>query len=355
MTTMQGLQVGDARAHVPEGGRTLPLIVEAPEPGLALAPWLAAHHEAVMAARLEHGALLFRGFAVDDAAAFEAAARVIAPDLKQEYLGTSPRRKLSDCVFTSTELPPHYPIPQHAEMSFYYDKAPHSLFFWCPTPAASGGATPVTDLRRVWARLDPAVRQRFEQRGVCHIRGYQGPRARLRLDVFQFKRWDEVYGSEDKSAVEAIARTTGDELLWRRGDRLQLYSRHPAFRDHPESGERAWFNHVQVMHLAATPHELARQGRLLGRLRLRAGAWLLTTIAGVKRALIPAPRQSWHATYADGGEIAAADVRHVCDAIWAETTVMPWQRADVLAIDNRCVAHGRTPFTGERLVAVAWA
>ena len=93
---------------------------------------------------------------------------MIAPDLQCEYLGQSPRRKLSNYVFTSTELPPHYPIPQHAEMSFYYDRAPHSLFFWCATASRFGGATPLTDLRRVVQALDPEVREAFEQRGVRH-------------------------------------------------------------------------------------------------------------------------------------------------------------------------------------------
>jgi alpha-ketoglutarate-dependent taurine dioxygenase len=346
--------IGGAHCTLPPG-RSLPLIVEAPEPGTALAPWLRQHHDAVMAARRLHGALMLRGFAVGEAVDFEAAARVIAPDLKDQYLGTSPRTRLTPCVFTSTELPPHYPIPQHAEMSFYHERAPHSVFFWCARASATGGATPVTDLRKVWAALNPRVREAFEARGVRHIRGYKGPQSRLNLDVFQFKRWHEVYDTEDRAEVEAIAQLTGDEIHWGPKDRLTLYSTHPAMRDHPETGERAWFNHVQVMHLSATPHELARQGWAMKRPRLLALAAFLKLIAETKRLLLPAARQSWHATYGDGGEIPPTDVRHVCDTIWAQTTVMPWQQGDVLAIDNRCVAHGRTPYTGDRLVAVAWA
>lgn len=333
----------------------LPLIITASEAGTALAPWLREHHKEVMAARRQHGALCFRGFAVDEAQAFEDAARVIAPDLQCEYLGQSPRRKLSDYVFTSTELPPHYPIPQHAEMSFYYDRAPHSLFFWCATASRVGGATPLTDLRRVYQALDPEVREAFEQRGVRHIRAYEGPHAGRSWDVFQFKRWHEVYGTEDKSEVERIAAEAGDEVIWGPNDRLTLYSTHPAVRAHPETGEMAWFNHSQVMHLAATPHELLRQARLLKSPRLLAAATALKAIATAKHRLLPASKQSYHVTFADGGEIPVRYIRHVCDVIWDHSVVLPWQRGDVLAIDNASVAHGRTPFRGERLVAVAWA
>ncbi|WP_052367964.1 TauD/TfdA family dioxygenase [Algiphilus aromaticivorans] len=340
---------------LPDSERGLPLCVTAPAPGTVLADWIAERHDAVMAARRKHGALRFRGFAVDQAQAFEDAARVIAPDLQCEYLGQSPRRKLSDYVFTSTELPPHYPIPQHAEMSFYFDRAPHSLFFWCPTPSAVGGATPLTDLRRVYRDLDPVVREAFETRGVRHIRAYKGPKAKHNFDVFQFKRWHEVYGTTDKAEVERIAHEAGDELVWDDDDRLTLYSTHPAVRAHPETGEMAWFNHSQVMHLAATPHELARQARLLGSPRLFASAAALKLIAVAKHRLLPADRQSYHVTYADGGEIPSSHIRHVCDVVWRNTVVQPWQRGDVLAIDNASVAHGRQPFQGERLVAVAWA
>lgn len=333
----------------------LPLVISAPAPGTVLADWLGERREAVMAARRRHGALCFRGFAVDEAQAFEDAARVIAPDLQCEYLGQSPRRKLSDYVFTSTELPPHYPIPQHAEMSFYYDRAPHSLFFWCPKPSAVGGATPLTDLRRVYRDLDPTVREAFESRGVRHIRAYKGPNAGHNFDIFQFKRWHEVYGTTDKAEVERIAREAGDELVWDDDDRLTLYSTHPAVRAHPETGEKAWFNHSQVMHLAATPHELARQARLLKSPRLLGAAAGLKLIAVAKHRLLPAEKQSYHVTYADGGEIPSRYIRHVCDVVWRNTVVQPWQRGDVLAIDNASAAHGRQPFRGDRLVAVAWA
>ena len=43
-----------------------------------------------------HGALLFRGFDVADAPAFERVARAIDAELKNEYLGTSPRNALTE-------------------------------------------------------------------------------------------------------------------------------------------------------------------------------------------------------------------------------------------------------------------
>lgn len=43
------------------------------------------------------------------------------------------------------------------------------------------------------------------------------------------------------------------------------------------------------------------------------------------------------------------------DAVWKHLVVIPWQRGDVIAIDNYAVSHGRLPYAGPRNVAVAWA
>ncbi|MGV2480312.1 UNVERIFIED_CONTAM: TauD/TfdA family dioxygenase, partial [Salmonella enterica subsp. enterica serovar Weltevreden] len=108
-----------------------------------------------------------------------------------EYLGTSPRDALTDFVFSASELPGYYPIPQHCEMTFTRTP-PRRIFFWCGVqPRAGGGETPMVDFRRVWADLDPAVRERFVQRGLRIVRNYSGPDTGDK-DLWQLKRWDEM-------------------------------------------------------------------------------------------------------------------------------------------------------------------
>jgi hypothetical protein len=71
-----------------------------------LCAWLRDNAEWVQDRLTEHGAILFRGFPVFDAATFERVARGVDDELKNEYLGTSPRNGLTDYVFTASELPP---------------------------------------------------------------------------------------------------------------------------------------------------------------------------------------------------------------------------------------------------------
>ena len=340
---------------LPQGKNGLPLLVEpaGDKSPAALADWLAENREWAERMLLEHGALLFRGFAIDSPADFERVARGIAPKLENEYLGTSPRDALTDYVFSASELPGYYPIPQHCEMTFTKNP-PRRIFFWCETPPrAPGGETPLVDFRRVLADLDPGVRERFERRGLRIIRNYQGP-SRRKTDLLQLKRWHEMFLTTDRDAVSARARAEGFEPHWYDGDSLALISEHDAVRPHPETGDPVWFNHAQVFHLSTGPAELRRIFRRRPELR-RLGWLALASLLTLAKRRLPAERQALHCTHRDGGEIARGDMEHVRDAIWKNLVVQPWQRGDVVAIDNAAIGHGRLPYRGPRKVAVCWA
>ena len=62
-----------------------------PKGAMVAAAWLGSRRETLAAKLLAHGAILLRGFSVDEPIDFERVARAIAPDLKKDYLGTSPR------------------------------------------------------------------------------------------------------------------------------------------------------------------------------------------------------------------------------------------------------------------------
>lgn len=336
--------------------RTLPLVVEpAGDPSAdALVAWLAAERETVATRLREAGALLFRGFAIGDAAAFERVARAVDPELQREYLGTSPRDALTPYVFTASELPGHYPIPQHAEMTFL-PQPPRRLFFCALRPNdGPGGETPLADLRAVYRDLDPAVRERWEARGVRIVRNYGGPEGRGRRDPRQLKRWDEMFGTTDRAAIEATCRAHGMEPTWRHDGRLRLVSTQPAVRSHPATGEKVWYNHAHVFHGTAGPQEYRRIATRLGAWPWRGWQAAATAVRWWEGRRDPEDA-AMHVTFADGGAIADADFDAVRDALWRHMVFPRWERGDVVAIDNASVSHGRMPYRGERLVAVAWA
>lgn len=345
-------------APAPGGSATLPVLVT---PGRsttapALADWMKHNVDWVQSQLRTHGALLFRGFGVEEADDFETIARAVAPELKNEYLGTSPRDavKPGGYVFSASELPGHYPIPEHCEMTFTRTP-PQRIFFSCLIePAEGSGETPLVDFRKVWRDLDPAVRERFATRRIRIIRNYSGPDENGR-DLFQLKRWDEMFQTRDKAEVERIARREGFTPVWKDNDRLALISEHDAMRPHPETGEPVWFNHAQVFHLSAAPGEFKRIARRRPTPR-HIGLWLFSSLlVGWKKLRYKSEDQAMHVTWADGSEIAGADMEAVRDAIWKHLAVVSWKKGDVVAIDNNAIGHGRLPYRGPRKVVVSWA
>jgi alpha-ketoglutarate-dependent taurine dioxygenase len=337
---------------------SLPLLVEPSHPaeGLtALTERLLASPQWARERLLAHGALLFRGFGVGSAPDVERLARAIEPELANDYLGTSPRDAVTPYVFNASELPPYYPIPQHIEMSFVA-RPPRTLFFACLVePQGPGGETPLVDFRAVLRDLEPGVRARFERLGVRNVRNYDGPASPKTRDLWKLKRWDEMFGTTDRKAVERRAQDSGFQVQWKPHDRLALVNTQPATRPHPETGEPVWFNHAQVFHPSAAAGEYRRIARRGGpRLRYLGLAALAEAMTLLKRLGRPED-QAMYCSYGDGSPIGRGELEAVREAIWKNMVFPRWRRGDVLAIDNRAIAHGRMPYRGPRHIVVAWA
>jgi alpha-ketoglutarate-dependent taurine dioxygenase len=335
---------------------SLPLVVEPADDQSvhALVRWIGEDPSRFHDLMRKHGAVLLRGFAVDTAEDFERVALAIDRDLGTEYLGTSPREVLTKHVFTASELPPFYPIPQHCEMSFLRNP-PRRVFFYCMVAPRTGGETPLVDFRKVLAAMDPAVRRRFEERGVRNIRNYSGPASSRNLDPFQLKRWHEMFQTTDRAVVEGKCAEQGFRATWGPSGNLRLINEQPATRKHPDTGEDVWFNHSQVFHASTGASELRRIWQKRRDLRSLVLSEVARAAMGLKRLRQAPEALAMHCTYGDGTEIPEADMEHVRDVIWQHMVVFPWRRGDVVAIDNASVAHGRLPFRGPRTVAVAWA
>ncbi len=342
-----------------DGSDGLPLVIEPSGDATdrTLASWLEHNRDTLLGQLHERGALLFRGFDIDQPEAFERVILALDPDLKDEYLGTSPRSGLTQYVFTASELPGWYPIPQHCEMSFL-PTPPQRLFFGCLVAPnngqGGGGETPLVDFRRVLEQLDPDVRRRFEERGIRTIRNY-GPPGSGRFNLWQLKPWDAMFGTTDRSVVEDKCRQEGIRFEWRSGGGLRLTGESPAVTVHPTQGTAAWFNHLQVFHIGSGPAEYKRIYRFRGGLR----PWFLwrfsQTMVALKRWFGRSENHTLHCTYADGEEIPDADIEHVRDVIWDNMVVFPWKPGDVVAIDNFSVSHGRLPYKGPRQIVVSWS
>lgn len=334
---------------------TLPLLIT-PQNGnhskQQLLDWIASNKLMVENKLTECGAILFRGFDIQSAADFEAVAKAVDADLKDDYMGTSPRDKKSDYAFSASELPGHYPIMQHCEMSFL-PGAPRRLFFYCHIEPQYGGETPICDFRKVYAELDPTIRAEFEQKGVKHIRNYASPEI-AGTSGFQLKSWKDMFHTTDKSIVEKKCAENDIICEWKEHDGLRMINKNAAFKTHPITKEKVWFNHTQVFHLSAAADEYHRIHKRQKRWETFKTSMLLEAMTWYKKLTKNPNEQSMHVTFGDDSEIPDAYVEHIQDVIWKNLVIQPWKKGDVICIDNFSTSHGRLPYYGPREIMVCW-
>ena len=194
------------------------------------------------------------------------------------------------------------------------------LGFLCVQPAAEGGETPIADSRRVLARIDPDIRERFAQKQVQYVRNYGED-----LDL----SWQDVFQTSDPASVEAYCREAGIEWEWSSNLRLRTAQLCQAVATHPTTGEQVWFNQAHLFHVSSLEPE-------------------------VREALVESTRDELprNTYYGDGSVIEESDLDRVRAAYESETVIFPWEKGDVLLVDNMLVSHGRRPYRGERRIVV---
>jgi hypothetical protein len=221
---------------------SLPAVIRPAVPQVSLVEWARANRGNLEGHLLEHGALLFRGFGVTTVEGFESFAAATCDEGLLDYTyGSTPRRRISGGIYTSTEYPADQTIPMHNEMS-YGRSWPLRLWFCCLKPAAVGGATPLADSAAVFDAIPPAIRERFIERGVLYVRNYgSGPDLSC----------EQVFGTSDPVAIEGFCREARIECAFGLGGKLRTRQVCQAIAVHPKTGRTLWFNQAHLFHVSS--------------------------------------------------------------------------------------------------------
>lgn len=300
----------------------LPLLVSPRAPAQLCSPGRELHR-LVERHLHEQGGLLFRGFGVAGVEDFRAFAASFGHPLLTYDFGSTPRSRVTEGVYSSTEYPAHQSIPLHNEQA-YSREWPMKIWFYCAQPSSKGGETPIADSRQVYARIPPAIRQRWEQRGLMYVRNFGGG-----LDV----PWPQVFNTSDRGEVEAYCRAHDISCEWKADGELRTRQVCQVSAQHPHTQQWVWFNQAHLFHVSALEEEVREV--------------LLDAVAPEDL-----PRNVYHA---DGSELPAEELAAIRSALDDCKRVFPWQAGDVLMLDNMLAAHARNPFSGPRKVVVAMA
>ena len=300
----------------------IPVVVEPAAAGLDAAAWCQAGTARIDELLRSHGAVLFRNFYISSPREFERTARAANGELFAEY-GDLPRNVAGERIYHSTPYPADQMILWHNESS-HLSCWPLRITFYCITPAAGGGATPLVDTRRLMTELDADVVAAFRRHGLTYVRNF--------TDGVE-PTWQQFFKTTERSVAEARARESGSEAEWRRDGGLRLRSRARGIVTHPRTGDELFFNQVQLHHIACVDAD-TRDGL---------------------RALFDDEDLPRNVCYGDGSPIPDTVLEHIVDVCERTCIRFAWQAGDMIVLDNMRIAHARDTFTGKRQIAVALA
>lgn len=364
------------RARTLDETRRFPLVVSPANATISLdelAQWIKDNRQTVQSWLNDYGAVLLRGFEADGSddhrvAGFESVAAAFSDRLDDVYLGTSPRSPVSPksrFVFTASEFEPWKVVPQHCEMSFL-PAPPEHLFFFAANISDDmwGGESPLVDMRAVAREMAPEVAETFSTRGIRYIRHYPDRKSTHpadTLDFFKTKYYQDMFrhlpetsvaaqanaSAEDAAAlaaaIEKESRQQGFTPSWGTSGVLKLTHETPAFRAHPTTGDRIWFNHFGVLHSASWADEFAHAALHLDSAKYALLAHVFYALDWLMHTFIGSEALGQHVTHHGGVPFAPQHQWHARRLMWRHTLTKPWQQGDLIILDNYRIAHARMP------------
>ncbi|WP_217606657.1 TauD/TfdA family dioxygenase [Chitinophaga sp. GbtcB8] len=289
-----------------------------------LKSWISGHVDFVRSLYQQDRVLLFKGFSpFKERKDLSEIVGLVSDSKALQYAEPStPRTKVLDDIYTSTEYPKEQQIAQHNEHS-YSDFWPKKLFFYCEQPAASGGQTPICDSAEVYKLIPEEISRRFESKGgVMYVRNFTEE-----MDI----RWQDFFNTNDKRAAEEYCEARKMGYKWQDDEKLMIYQVSQAVLTEKTFGRKVWFNQAHLFHYSNLNEEIS--------------AYLID-VYGMENL----PRNTF---YADGSEIAVADLDRIRKAYQDAMFRFEWNKGDLLIMDNVNFTHGRDTYSGDRSLLVS--
>jgi alpha-ketoglutarate-dependent taurine dioxygenase len=280
----------------------------------------------IQAELLKHGAILFKGFGVNSAEKLQRCVAAMPGDTLNYVDGNSPRTKLGNAVYTSTEHPSELFISLHSELS-YTTSWPAHIYFCCEIAPTEGGNTLIADNRAILTNLPIDIVDLFSKKGVKYIRNLHGG-----AGAVLGRSWQNTFETDNKSVVEEYCKVQSIDYLWKDGGGLRLIQTGGAIAKHPRTNEQVWFNQADQFHPSTNPPDVYE------------------AIVGLFSDPFDMPQ---NACFGDDAPIDPDMLDVIRDVTEKHTTYFPWETGDFLVLDNMLMSHGRSPFKGDRKILVA--
>lgn len=272
---------------------------------------------------IKHGAVLFRGFPVENSDSFEQ--MLNETDYKNmPYVGgAAPRSQVTESrIVTANESPASEKIPFHHEMA-QVPTPPGYIYFYCDIASPKGGATSILhsgEICKTFFDIAPDFAKKIEEQGVRYIRVM--PEVTDTTSAIG-RSWKDTFLVNTKEEAEAKMREAGMSWEWLENGNVRTETKVlPAIRYDDETQQKVFFNSIVAVFTG----------------------WNDDRNKGEKAV-----------STADGEFMDKKALMQLVAAMDEKCVNFKWQDGDVLWINNHTVLHARQPFEGDRRILASIA
>ena len=288
--------------------------------------WIKNNRDAIDEKIMLHGSVLFKGLYVHDSESesiemFEASATALSVKGLFNENGEHPHINLQGYVSKPVDYSASQQLLWHSENSFNHSW-PQKIWFQCLLPSIEGGETTLVDNRRVFTEIPKNIRDEFISRDVLYVRNYTDGAG---------LNWQTVFATESKSEVESYCQNNKMLYEWTPDGSLRTLCKRPAVIEHPATKEPCWFNQAQH--------------------------WHMSCLDGATREAIQSlyqeeeyPRTCY---FGDKTPIPDEMMYEILETYRTLERGLPWEKGNIMMLDNVLTAHGRNRYRGERKLLVA--
>lgn len=289
-----------------------------------------------------NGVLLFRDLPLTQAQEYEHALVLLGYDLYESNTGgASPRSKVTDKTFVSTEAPPAFIIGLHTEFC-YQTTRPGMISFFCLQPGKKYGETPIFDCAKVWDSLSEKLKEKLEANGLLYKRFFPGKKSILNFR----KTWQETFQTQDRSTVEAFLMSEGMDFTWQADGGLATELRVPAVMiDQAQGKKRLSITMFNAESFKYNFRYFRRRYNTLLRIALE---WFVTHEYGRQDTFL-------QVALGDGSPFLKSESEEIQRAAWNNAIAFKWRAGDLLILDNISYAHSRLNVQKPREIIAAMA
>ena len=200
---------------------------------------------------------------------------------------------------------------------------PAYIFFYCDLPCEIGGETAIAHSNHIYQKFQDVggeFAQKVEDIGVRYIRimpEEDDPTSAIG------RSWKSTFIAQTKEEAERKMQELGTTWNWLEDGNVRTETATiPAIRTDDRTGMKTFFNSMVAAYTGWTD---SRND----------------------------PKKS--VCCGDGSEVNGEVLTKMAKVLEEESAVIPWQKGDVLLIDNKLVLHSRRPFAGPRKILASIA